>query len=67
MVGKVIGMFVGRSLAKKRGLNSAAGAAAGLIVPAVLKRIGTVAVKSGGAAIQARRQRRAPKYLRRIA
>ncbi len=67
MIGKVIGMFVGRSLAKKRGLNSAAGAAAGLIAPAVLKRIGAVALKSGGAAVEARRQRRAPKYLRRIA
>ncbi len=67
MIGKAIGMFVGRSLAKKRGLSSAAGAAAGLIAPSVLKRIGAAALKSGGAAIEARRQRRAPKYLRRIA
>ena len=65
MIGKLIRMLIGRRLAKKRGLSGAAGAAAGLIAPVVIKKVGSVAVKGGSAALSRRRQRRAPKYIRR--
>ena len=65
MIGKLIRMLIGRRRAKKRGLSGAAGAAAGLIAPVVIKKVGSVAVKSGSAALSRRRQRRAPKYILR--
>ncbi len=66
MIGKLIRMLVGRSLAKKRGYSGVAGAAAGLLAPVVLKKVGSLAHKGGSAAVRKRRERRAPKYIRRI-
>jgi hypothetical protein len=66
MIGKLIRMLVGRSLAKKRGLSGAAGAAAGLLAPVVLKRVGSVAARGAAAAARKRRDRRRPVYIRRI-
>jgi hypothetical protein len=66
MIGKLVRMLVGRSMAKKRGLSGAAGAVAGLIAPFVLKRAGSLVKKGGATAIQARRRRREPNYRRRI-
>ena len=50
-------------MAKKRGFSGAAGAAAGLLAPFVLKKAGRLAKRSGSAAAEARRRRREPKYL----
>jgi hypothetical protein len=66
MIGKLVRMFIGRSMAKKRGYSGAAGAAAGLLAPIVLKQAGSMIAKGGSKARQARRRRREPKYLRRI-
>jgi hypothetical protein len=63
MIGKVVRMLVGRSMARKRGFSGAAGAAAGLLAPFVLKKAGSLARRGGSAAIEARRRRRAPTYL----
>lgn len=63
MIGKIVRMLVGRSIAKKRGFSGAAGAAAGLAAPFVLKRAGSMVRKGGSAAAEARRRRRAPRYL----
>jgi hypothetical protein len=63
MIGKIVRMLVGRSMARKRGLSGAGGAAAGLVAPFVLKRAGSLVRKGGAAAAEARRRRRAPKYL----
>ena len=63
MIGKVVRMLVGRSMAKKRGFSGAAGAAAGLLAPFVLKRAGSLLAKGGSAAKARRRRRREPKYL----
>jgi hypothetical protein len=66
MIGKMVRMLVGRSMARRRGLSGAAGAAAGLLAPFVLKRAGSLLASGGKAAVKARRRRREPKYLRRI-
>ena len=65
MIGKLVRMIVGRSMAKKRGYSGAAGAAAGLLAPFLIKKVAGLARKSGSAALEARRERREPKYLRR--
>jgi hypothetical protein len=66
MIGKLIRALVGRSMARKRGFSGAAGAAAGLLAPLVIKRGAGLARKGGAAAIEARRRRRTPTYMRRI-
>lgn len=66
MIGKMVRMLIGRSLARKRGLSGAAGAAAGLLAPLVLKRAGSLIASGGKAAVRARRRRREPTYLARI-
>lgn len=66
MVGKLIRILVGRSIAKKHGYSAAAGAAAGLLAPFVIKKVGSLVSKGGSAALKARRERKAPKYLRHI-
>jgi hypothetical protein len=66
MIGKLIRALVGRSMAKKRGFSGAAGAAAGLLAPLVIKRSAGFVKKGGKAAIEARRRRRVPSYMRRI-
>ena len=66
MIGKVVRMLVGRSMARRRGLSGAAGAAAGLLAPIVLRRVGSLLAKKGSVAREARRRRREPNYLRRI-
>ena len=63
MIGKVARMLIGRSMARKRGLSGAAGAAAGLIAPFVLKKAGLLVKKGGAAAAEKRRRRREPTYL----
>ena len=66
MIGKLIRIYVGRKLAVKRGYSGMAGAVAGLLAPRLIKRLGGLARKSGSAALERRRERRAPKYLKRI-
>jgi hypothetical protein len=66
MIGKVVRMLVGRSMARKRGFSGAAGAAAGLLAPFVLRRAGSMLAKRRSIAREARRERREPKYLDRI-
>ena len=63
MIGKVVRMLVGRSIARKNGFSGAAGAAAALIAPAVLKRIGKAVKKRRSAAKARRQEREAPKYV----
>ncbi len=63
MIGKVIRILVGRSIAKKHGYNGWAGAAAGLIAPTVLKKGGSLIKKRRAAAKEARRRREEPVYL----
>lgn len=65
MIGKLIRALVGRSMARKRGLSGAAGAVAGLIAPFVLKKGASLLAKGGHKAVEARRRRRAPRYLDR--
>ena len=65
MIGKLIRALVGRSMARKHGLSGAAGAAAGLIAPFVLKKGASLLARRGHRAIDARRRRRAPRYLDR--
>ena len=66
MIGKLIRALVGRSMARKRGFSGAAGAAVGLLAPLVIKRGASLVRKGGSAALEARRRRRAPNYMRRI-
>lgn len=66
MVGKFIRILVGRSIARKHGYSAAAGAAAGLLAPIIVKKIGSLMSKGGSAALKTRRERKAPKYLRHI-
>lgn len=66
MLGKLIKIYVGRSIARKHGFSPLAGAAAGLIVPTLIKGIGSAALKRRAAAREAKRERQSPKYLRRI-
>ena len=66
MIAKVVRMLVGRSLARKRGYGGAAGAAAGLLAPFILKHAASLARRTGAGLLEARRQRRSPVYLRRI-
>jgi hypothetical protein len=63
MIGKLIRMLVGRSMAKKRGYSGLAGAAAGLVAPALFKHGASAIGKTGSAALAARRRRREPNYL----
>lgn len=66
MIGKLVRMLVGRSMARKRGLSGAAGAAAGLLAPLVIKQAGSLLANGSKAAVRARRRRREPTYLGRI-
>lgn len=66
MIGKIVRMLVGRSLARSRGFSGAAGIVAGLVAPVLIKRGAGMLAKGAGAARQKRRERRAPKYLDRI-
>jgi hypothetical protein len=63
MIGKVARMMAGRSLARKRGFSGGAGAVAGLLAPFIVKRAFSLIGKAGGAAADARRRRKGPKYL----
>ena len=66
MIGKLIRIYVGRKVAQKHGYSGVVGALAGLVAPKLVKRIGSLARKSGSAALERRRERRAPRYLKRI-
>ncbi len=66
MIGKVVRMLVGRSLARRRGFSGAAGAAAGLIAPIVLKRAGEAIAKRRAVKRKEKAEREAPKYLDQI-
>jgi hypothetical protein len=63
MIGKIVRMLVGRSIARKNGFSGAAGAAAGLLGPIVLKQAGSLLKKRRSVARQRRKERDAPKYL----
>ncbi len=65
MIGKLIRALVGRSMARKHGLSGAAGAAAGLLAPFVVKKSASLIAKGGHRVVEARRRRRAPRYLDR--
>jgi hypothetical protein len=65
MIGKLIRALVGRSMARKHGLSGAAGAAAGLLAPFVIKKGASLIAKGGSRAVEARRRRRAPRYIDR--
>ncbi|HEX8214859.1 MAG TPA: hypothetical protein VF582_05240 [Allosphingosinicella sp.] len=65
MIGKVARMMAGRTLARKRGYSAHARAVAGLLAPFLIKRLVLLAGQAGGAAADARRRRRGPKYLSR--
>lgn len=65
MIGKLIRIAAGRSLARKRGYSGAAGAAAGLLAPFVIKWAAGLIKKGASSAAAARRRGRPPKYLRR--
>ena len=63
MIGKLIGALVGRSMAKKRGINPLLGAAAGIFGPAILKRGGSMLASAGKEAAAKRRERNQPMFL----
>lgn len=65
MIGKLIRALVGRSVARKHGMSGAAGAAAGLIAPFVVKKGASLLASGGHRALEARRRRRAPRYIDR--
>ena len=65
MIGKLIRALVGRSVARKHGLSGAAGAATGLIAPFVIRKGASLLARGGHRAVEARRRRRAPRYLDR--
>jgi hypothetical protein len=62
MIGKLIRMLVGRSMARKRGYSGIAGAAAGLLAPTLLKHGAAAVGKTGSAALAARRERKQPNF-----
>ena len=66
MIGKVVRMLVGRSIARKRGYSGAAGAAVALLAPVVLKKAGRAIAKRRAAKKARRQEQRAPKYLDKI-
>ena len=66
MIGKVVRMLVGRSMARKRGYSGALGAVAGLLAPKLLKKGGSLLARGGSAAAEARRRRKVPKHLRQF-
>ena len=66
MIGKVARMLVGRSMARKRGLSGAAGAAIALLAPVVLKQAGKAMAKRRAASRDAKREQQMPKYLETI-
>ncbi len=63
MIGKVVRMLVGRSVARRNGLSGAAGAAAAVIAPAVLSKLGGAVARRRAAKKAARREREAPRYV----
>lgn len=63
MIGKVVRMLVGRSIARKRGYSGAAGAAIGLIAPIVLKRAGSALMKRRAFRRERKLEQQAPKYI----
>lgn len=63
MIGKLIGALVGRSMAKKRGMNALLGAAAGAFGPALLKRGGSMLASARKDAAERRREREAPVFI----
>lgn len=65
MIGKLVRMSAGRSLARKSGYSGAAGAVAGLLAPFVIRRLAGMVGKGASAAAAARRKGRPPEYLRR--
>lgn len=65
MIGKLIRALIGRSVARRHGLSGAAGAAAGLLAPFVVKKGASLLSRGGHRAVEARRRRRAPRYLDR--
>ena len=63
MIGKVVRMLVGRSVARSRGYSGVAGAAIALIAPVLVKRAGKAVAKRSAARREAKREREAPKFV----
>ena len=63
MIGKLIGALVGRSMAKKRGINPLLGAAAGIFGPALLKKGGSILADASKNAAEKRRERKQPVFI----
>jgi hypothetical protein len=66
MIGKVVRMMVGRSMARRRGFSGAAGAALGLLAPIVLKKVGGALSRQRAAKKARREEQRAPKFIDKI-
>jgi hypothetical protein len=62
MIGKVVRALAGRSVARRHGMSGAAGAAAGLLAPLVIKAGMSLISKAGSRAADARRVRKGPDY-----
>ena len=65
MIGKLIRMLIGRSVAKKQGVNGWAGAAAALLAPVIIKKGGSMLKKRKQARHERREIERGPHYLER--
>lgn len=62
MIGKLARALAGRSVARRNGMSGAAGAAAGLLAPLVIKAGASLLSKAGRRAADTRRVRRGPDY-----
>jgi hypothetical protein len=67
MIGKVVRMLVGRSMARSRGYSGVAGAAIALVAPVLVKHAGKAVAKRVAARRRAKEEREAPKFAGPIA
>jgi hypothetical protein len=63
MIGKVMRILVGRSVARRNGFSGLAGAAVGLLAPVVIKKASGAISKRRKAKKQRREERDMPKYV----
>jgi hypothetical protein len=66
MIGKVVRMLVGRSMARSRGYSGVAGAAIALVAPVLVRRAGKAVAKRTAARREAKREREAPQFVEPI-
>lgn len=62
MIGKVVRMLVGRSMARSRGYSGAAGAVIALVAPVLVRRAGKAVAKRSAARRERKRELEAPKF-----